>query len=120
MATVAQLQGTGGARAGIGAAAATAAVSLGSEEAERVINIVQRWPGDFPLGALAALKEIGLKLPTEPSAASAAPRVGSAQPATAQLGAGRERPATQRATVTTLANVEFALRRRKLTERGLW
>ena len=119
MATVAQLQGTGGARAGIGAAAATAAVSLGSEEAERVINIVQRWPGDFPLGALAALKESGLKLPTEPSAASAAPGVGSAQPATAQLGAGRECPATQRATVTTLANVEFALRRRKLTERGL-
>jgi hypothetical protein len=27
-----------------------------------------------------------------------------------QLGAGRERPATQRATVTTLANVEFALK----------
>jgi hypothetical protein len=76
---------------------------------QRVINIVQRWPADFPLGALAALKEIGLKLPTEPSAASAAPGVGSAQPATHQLGAGRERPATQRATVTTLANVEFAL-----------
>jgi hypothetical protein len=76
---------------------------------ERVINIVQRWPADFPLGALAALKESGLKLPTEPSAASAAPGEDLLSPLRHQLGAGHERTATQRATVTTLANVEFAL-----------